>query len=75
LDLPHKPTGAKDAANAQRFLGITAVAMANGVYQGFLEAQVQQVPVGARDRLHEQLDQRLQLQGGGADEITPTPPG
>jgi hypothetical protein len=64
LDLPNPPTGRFDAPDADRLMGITAIAMAHRVDQGLLQPQLQTgLELVATHGLQQQIQQRGQLQG------------
>lgn len=70
LHLPDQPEGTLNSAHPQTLRGVSVVAMAHGIDQGFVEAQFQlslELPAG--HGFKEQLHQGIQLEGGWRDEI------
>jgi hypothetical protein len=70
LHLPDQPEGTLNSAHPQTFGGVSVVAMADGIHQGFMEAQFQlRLELAAGHRFEKQLHQGSQLEGGWRDEI------
>jgi hypothetical protein len=70
LHLPDQPEGTLNSAHPQTFGGVSVVAMAHGIDQGFMEAQFQlRLELPAGNRFKKQLHQGSQLKGGWRDEV------
>lgn len=75
LNLPDQPVGSEDATHAQTLACITAIAMPDGIHQGFLQTQLKAAGCFfAGHRLQQQLQKRTELKCGGKDEISPAKP-
>ena len=68
--LPDQPEGTLNSAHPQAFGGISVVAMAHAIQQGFMEAQFQfRLELPAGHWFEEQLHQWSQLESGWRNEV------
>jgi hypothetical protein len=70
LNLPDQPEGAFNPSHPQAFGGVTIVAMANGIDQGFMQPKGQlRLELATVHRFEQQLHQGSQLERGRRNEI------